>query len=121
MASDVTHTRPSYRAALIASSLWSALLALKMLFVQGSQIWHSDHAHPESLFLLAVALFHGIYAVWFWQGRDSLVFANATAFGRALLGIVSIGMAIQLQHTGAPDNLPTAIALFWIDYLWISG
>ncbi len=121
MPNNASLTRSYYSIALIASSVWNAVLALTIFTTQGQTIRHSGHVHAESLFFMALALFHAIYAIWFWQGRHSRAFAHATAFGHALFGISSVALAIQLQHTGAPDMLPTAIALSWIDYLWING
>lgn len=41
----------------------------------------------EWIFLCALGLWHGIYAIWFWKGKELIAFARITVAGRVFSGI----------------------------------
>jgi hypothetical protein len=102
-------------------ALWSALLAVALLAgaarLQGA--W--GESAGESLFVYALALWHGIYAIWFWKGAALAPFARASVMGRLLMALIYLSAAAHLRRFGA--TLPVAPGLlgFFIGYLLVQA
>lgn len=69
----------------------------------------------EWIFLCALALWHGIYAIWFWKGKELIAFARITVVGRAFSGI-SYWLVLGLL----PDAEGSLMILFRT-YLTVQG
>ena len=96
-------------------SLWSAAAGAALLLwaSAGHAAWTG--AGQESLFLYALALWHGIYAIWFWKGRTLAAFARATVPGRLAMAVIYLAAAFLLQSSGAP--LPENLRAGFLAYL----
>jgi len=74
-------------------SAWSITLALVMivyLFI----VYFSVHEEgAEAIYAMCVALFHMIYGIWFFKGKDTLIFADRTIQGRAVYGVFLLASA----------------------------
>lgn len=102
-------------------SVWSAVVALiLMLFALWTQTTDKP-ASDETLYFMVLALFHGIFSIWFWQGRQLPQFIHSTIYSRLLLGCVYWFFAWQTSKWGGPLNLSTSIVDAYIAYLVIQG
>ena len=72
-------------------SAWSIALALVMViylfFVYFSAPEEGGLNRAEAIYAMCVALFHMIYGIWFFKGKDSSVFADRTIYGRTVNGV----------------------------------
>lgn len=95
---------------MILYSAWSALLVIALLSICSWQILHAPGSPHEWLYFLVVALFHGIFAIWFAKGRGLIQFKAATLIGRLL----TAGMAAcVVVFRPALANDPELSTLFW--------
>ena len=110
-------TRPTL--SMIAYSLWSALVALVVIVWQLENYAGAGAAQPDVLFMAALALFHIIYAFWFWKGRALLPFARASVPGRLLMAACYLVSALFWRHAGDVPSM--AFAQFFWGYLSVQG
>ena len=105
-------------ASMLGYSLLSALMGMGVIGWQVAHYAGAGAAQPELLFLAALALFHFIYAIWFWKGRELLPFARASVWGRLLMAGCYLGAALLWRH----GDLPTPVfAGFFLSYLTVQG
>jgi hypothetical protein len=113
---DIAMTRTA--ASMLGYSLCSALMGLGVIGWQVAHYAGAGVAQPELLFLAALALFHFIYAIWFWKGRELLPFARASVWGRLLMAGCYLGAASLWRHAALPTP---AFAGFFLRYLTMQG
>jgi len=88
-------------------SAWSIALALVMLIYLFYVYFSEPVEGAEAIYAMCVALFHMIYGIWFYKGRDTSVFAARTIQGRTVYGVFLLVVAactklfhgIQLPET----------------------
>jgi len=68
-------------------SAWSFALALVMISYLFSVYLSAPEEGAEAIYAMCVALFHMIYGIWFYKGKDSTAFAGRTIWGRAVNGV----------------------------------
>jgi len=70
---------------------------------------------------MVLALFHGIFAIWFWQGKQLLPFMRVSVITRLLLVCVYWVSAMQAHSSGRDLNLPVSLVDIYIVYLVMQG
>lgn len=104
---------------LSAYSVWNALVAALMLGWQWRHYAAAGPAQADVLISAALALFHVIYAIWFWKGRALPAFARASVPGRLLMAVCYLAAAWYRQQAAAqPDTIFEA---FFRSYLLVQG
>ncbi len=75
----------------------------------------------EMLYFMALALFHGIFAIWFWQGRQLTAFVHASVVARLLTGSVYLVTAWLVYEADGSIELPEAAIKGYLVYLLLQG
>jgi len=68
-------------------SAWSIALALAMIIYLFFVYFSVPEEDAEAIYAMCVALFHIIYGIWFFKGKDSPIFADRTVRGRTVYGV----------------------------------
>jgi len=74
-------------------SAWSFALALVMIIFLFFAYFSMPEERGEAIYAMCVALFHMIYGIWFFKGKDSPIFASRTIQGRAVFGVFLVATA----------------------------
>lgn len=102
-------------------SLWSALAALSLMSIALWRYFSDPQANTEMLYFMALALFHGIFAIWYWQGRQLSAFMWAGVFARLLTGSVYWTTAWLVYQSGSAVGLPGVVIKGYLVYLLLQG
>lgn len=98
-------------------SIWNAALALLLLM---SSLWAymtDQPASNEILFFMVLALFHSIFSIWFWQGRQLIQYIRASIVLRILLSSVYCYSAWKAYSSCGELGLPKGMVEIYIVYL----
>lgn len=102
-------------------SLWSGVVAVVLLSFSVWGYTSEESIDSEMLFFMVLALFHGIFAIWFWQGRQLLRFIYSSIYSRLLLAGVYWFSAWQLYKWGDDLDISSDLAVVYLSYLLIHG
>jgi hypothetical protein len=105
--------------AMRAYSAWSAAMGVALLAGAALLQGRWGEAAAESLYLYALALFHGIYAIWFRKGAALPAFARASVAGRLAIATAYLVAALLLARGGSA--LDAGFRNFLLAYLLIQA
>jgi hypothetical protein len=100
---------------------WHGLLAVLVLVSQVLFYLSGVPDHAEQLYLVVLALFHGIYSIWAWKGQSLIPFAKATVVGCSVIGIAYLTCAYFLHSAGNHGNLSATFRTTFLGYALIQG
>jgi hypothetical protein len=102
---------------MTASSGWNAVLAALLTLALVPFYRPGTAGGDEVFFLLALVMWHGIYAIWFAKGRHLPQFARATVPGRVLISgwYATTAVVIALHRDDA--NVPPGLVTVFLGYL----
>jgi len=89
-------------------SVWSIALALAMIIYIFFVYFSVPEEGAEAIYAMCVALFHMIYGVWFFKGKNSETFAGRTILGRTVYGVfllVLAGFTTVFYDILLPENV----------------
>jgi len=95
-------------------SAWSFALALVMIIYLFFVYFSTPEESAEAVYAMCVALFHIIYGIWFFKGKDSPIFADRSIRGRAVYGIFLLVTAVFMKLIDGWQ--PQAIA--WLERVY---
>jgi len=95
-------------------SAWSVALALTMITCLLFVFFSVPEEGAEAVYAMCVGLFHLIYGVWFFKGRDSSKFADRTIRGRTLYGVFLLVVAV---FTALFDGIQST-GTVWLDRVY---
>jgi len=95
-------------------SVWSISLALAMIAYLFFVYFSVPEEGAEAIYAMCVALFHMIYGIWFYKGRDTAIFADRTIQGRAVYGFFLI-VAATFTKLFHGIQLPEIV---WLDRVY---
>jgi len=95
-------------------SAWSITLAVVMIIYLFLVYFSVPEEGAEVIYAMCVALFHMIYGIWFFKGKDTSIFANRTIQGRTVYGVFLLVAAAftQLSHGLQPSET------VWLDRVY---
>lgn len=104
-----------------AYSVWSVLAGLGLLLSQLRALDLGLMPVQQAVPLLALALFHAISAIWYWQGQAIRSFAWATVWSRLLLA-VAYGAVARVLWLGQPIQSVLPVMHEWVlGYVLMQG
>ena len=90
---------------LLLYAIWSANVAIALLAYGGYRLVRGSVAPQEWIYFLCVALFHAIFAIWFFKGRSLPAFQRATVAGRLATAALAGATAIFLLRGQSTSSL----------------
>ena len=75
------------------ASLWNGFMALVVAAGMAFEFFGGGTPHQEIVFVLALALFHGIFAIWFAKGSSLVPFARVSVWARLISGVAYASVA----------------------------
>ncbi|BDA77714.1 hypothetical protein LPTSP3_g06440 [Leptospira kobayashii] len=102
----------------VAYSIWNLILGLSILIWQGkSYAEGSPSARSEILFTFAIALFHFIYSIWFWKGREIFSFIKQSLAPRTFVLFFYILCSFLFYQSRNQLELSDDFKWFFLVYL----
>ncbi|WP_411823633.1 hypothetical protein [Leptospira sp. 'Mane'] len=102
----------------VVYSIWNLTLGLGILVWQGKSFAEASAAvRSEILFTFAIALFHFIYSIWFWKGKENPNFLQSGLFVRAIALPVYILDFFLFYNTRNYQDLSLDFRTFFLIYL----
>ena len=113
------HNIKTLKTAMAWYGMWSAAVAVLLLTVSLWGYTTDRYANNDMLFGAVLALFHGIFSIWFWQGKQLLPFVQATIISRIAMAILYGFCAWQASKWGESLGLSAHFVFAYIGYLMI--
>ncbi|EQA46530.1 putative membrane protein [Leptospira broomii serovar Hurstbridge str. 5399] len=101
------------------NSFWNLCVGTWILIWQGFAYLSAYEEKQEILFILALALFHYIFAIWYWKGRTLTSFAAASVPARLFIAGYYLIVAFLFYFLSPSSSAPSSFRGFFLFYLTV--
>ncbi|EQA35751.1 putative membrane protein [Leptospira inadai serovar Lyme str. 10] len=99
------------------NSFWNLCVGTWILIWQGFAYLSAYEEKQEILFILALGLFHYIFAIWYWKGRMLTSFAAASVAARLWIAGYYLIVAFLFYFLSTSSSAPSSFRGFFLFYL----
>ncbi|EPG72696.1 putative membrane protein [Leptospira fainei serovar Hurstbridge str. BUT 6] len=103
------------------NSFWNLCVGTWILIWQGFAYLSAFEEKQEILFTFALALFHYIFAIWYWKGRMLISFAAASVPARLFIALYYSIVAFLFYFLTPSSSVPSSFRFFFLFYLAVQS